>query len=33
MGGWAGGGMWIWAVMGALMLSVLVIAIGKLPKK
>jgi hypothetical protein len=33
MGGWAGGGMWIWTVIGAAVVVLLVIVIGKLSKK
>ena len=33
MGGWAGGGMWIWTVIGVAVVVLLVIAIGKLSKK
>jgi hypothetical protein len=33
MGGWTGGGMWIWAVIGVAVLVLLVVAIGKLSKK
>jgi uncharacterized membrane protein len=32
MGGW-GGGMWIWTVIGALVVVLLVVAINKLSKK
>ena len=33
MGGWSGGGMWIWAVIGVALVVLLVVAIGKLSKK
>ena len=33
MGGWAGGGMWLWAVIGVAVVVLLVVAIGKLAKK
>jgi uncharacterized membrane protein len=33
MGGWTGGGMWIWAVIGVLVVILLVVLIGKLSKK
>jgi len=33
MGGWAGGGMWLWAVIGVAVVVLLVVAIGKLSKK
>jgi anti-sigma-K factor RskA len=33
MGGWAGGGMWIWAVIGVAVVVLLVVVIGKLSKK
>ena len=32
MGGWAGGGMWVWTVIGVLVV-LLVVAINKLSKK
>lgn len=32
-GGWMGGGMWIWTVIGLLVIILLVIVIGKLSKK
>jgi uncharacterized membrane protein len=31
--GWMGGGMWIWTVIGVLVVVLLVIAINKLSKK
>lgn len=31
--GWSGGGMWIWTVIGTLLVVLLVVAIGKLSKK
>ncbi len=33
MGGWAGGGMWVWTVIGVLVLVLLVAAIIKLSNK
>jgi hypothetical protein len=33
MGGWAGGGMWFWAMIGVVAVVLLVVAIGKLSKK
>ena len=33
MGGGAGGGMWVWAVIGTLLVVLLVVAITKLAKK
>ena len=33
MGGWTGGGMWIWAVIGVAVVVLLVVVIGKLSKK
>jgi uncharacterized membrane protein len=33
MGGWAGGGMWIWTVIGVVVVVLLVVVIGKLSKK
>ena len=33
MGGWAGSGMWIWAVIGVAVVVLLVVVIGKLSKK
>jgi hypothetical protein len=33
MSGWAGGGMWLWTVIGALVVILLVVAITKLSKK
>ena len=33
MGGWAGGGMWLWAVIGVVVVVLLVVVIGKLSKK
>jgi hypothetical protein len=33
MGGWMGGGMWIWTVIGVLVLVLLVVVISKLSKK
>lgn len=31
--GWMGGGMWMWAVIGVLMVAVLVVVIGQQSKK
>jgi uncharacterized membrane protein len=33
MGGWNNGGMWIWTVVGVLVVALLVVAIYKLAKK
>jgi len=33
MGGWAGGGMWIWTVIGVLVVVLLVMVISKQSKK
>jgi hypothetical protein len=33
MSGWAGGGMWIWTVIGVLVVVLLIVVIGKLLKK
>ena len=33
MGGWAGGGMWLWTVIGVLVIVLLVVVIVKLSKK
>lgn len=33
MGGWAGGGMWLWTVIGVLVVTLLVVVIVKLSKK
>lgn len=33
MSGWAGGGMWTWAVIGIVAVVLLVVAINKLSKK
>jgi heme exporter protein D len=33
MGGWAGGGMWVWTVIGIVVVALLVLAIGKFSKK
>jgi anti-sigma-K factor RskA len=33
MGGWSGGGMWIWAVIGVAVVVLLVVVIGKMSKK
>jgi len=33
MGGWAGGGMWIWTVIGVAVVVLLVVVINKLSKK
>jgi uncharacterized membrane protein len=33
MGGWAGGGMWLWTVIGVLVVVLLVVVIGKRSKE
>jgi len=33
MGGWSGGGMWLWTVIGVMVVVLLVVAISKLSKK
>ncbi len=33
MNGWSGGGMWLWPVIGTLVVVLLVVAIMKLAKK
>ena len=33
MSGWAGGGMWIWTVLGVVVVILLVVVISKLFKK
>ena len=33
MKGWVGGGMWIWTVIGVLVVILLVVLIGKLSRK
>jgi uncharacterized membrane protein len=33
MGGWAGGGMWLWTVIGVVVVVLLVVVVGKLSKK
>jgi len=33
MGGWAGGSMWLWLVIGALAVAALVVASNKMSKK
>jgi len=33
MSGWAGGGVWLWAVIGVAVVVLLAVAIGKLSKK
>lgn len=33
MNGWAGGGMWLWIVLGLMIVALLVVVIGKLSKK
>jgi len=33
MNGWAGGGMWIWTVIGTLVVVLLLVVISKLSKK
>jgi hypothetical protein len=32
-GSWLGGGMWLWAVIGVLVIVLLVVLIGKITKK
>lgn len=33
MNGWAGGGMWLWPVLGLVIVALLVVVISKLSKK
>lgn len=33
MNGWAGGGMWLWTVLGLVIVALLVFVISKLSKK
>jgi uncharacterized membrane protein len=33
MGGWTGGGMWLWPVIGVIVIVLLVVIINKLSKK
>ncbi len=33
MNGWAGGGMWLWTVLGLVIVALLVVVISKLSKK
>lgn len=33
MNGWAGGGMWLWSVLGLVVVALLVVVISKLSKK
>ena len=33
MSGWSGGGMWIWAVIGVVVVALLVVVISKMAKK
>jgi len=33
MGGWSGGGMWLWPVIGVAIVVLLVVVIGKMSKK
>jgi len=33
MHGWSGGGMWVWTVVGILVVGLLIVAIGLLLKK
>ena len=33
MGGWMGGGMWLWTVIGVLLIVLMVVAISKLAGK
>ena len=32
MGGWAGGGMWVWTVIGVLVIVLLVVAITRMSR-
>jgi hypothetical protein len=32
-GGWMGGGMWTWSVLGLVVVALLVVVIGKLSRK
>jgi hypothetical protein len=32
-GGWMGGGMWTWTVLGLVVVALLVVVIGKMSKK
>lgn len=33
MNGWSGGGMWVWTVLGLVIVALLVVVISKLSKK
>jgi hypothetical protein len=33
MGGWAGGTMWVWTLIGVAVLALLIVAINKMSKK
>lgn len=33
MSGWSGGGMWLWTVLGLVIVALLVVVISKLSKK
>jgi len=33
MNGWSGGGMWLWTVLGLVIVALLVVVINKLSKK
>ena len=33
MSGWMGGGVWLWAVIGVVIVVLLVVVIAKLPRK
>ena len=33
MGGWSGGGMWLWTVIGVAVVALLVVAVTKLSKR
>jgi anti-sigma-K factor RskA len=33
MGGWGSGGMWLWAVIGVVVVALLVVVISKLSRK
>ena len=33
MNGWSGGGMWVWTVLGLVIVALLIVVIGRLSKK
>ncbi len=33
MNGWLGGGMWLWTVIGVLIIVLLIVAINRFPRK